>query len=81
MYGNSIQSPFMMSNMTYGPTMLNNSMMRSIPMMHSTPNMLGMQTSRNGLSTLLGLGRAGNTTGGLFSGLRTLNFGNLLTNT
>lgn len=79
MYGNGINNPFMMQNM-YNPVIGANSMMRSIPMMNQAPNMIGMTGARNGLGSLLGLGRTGNT-GGLFSGLKTFNFGNILTNT
>ena len=80
MYGNGINNPFMMQNM-YSPIMGTNSMMRSIPMMNSAPNMLGMGAPRGGLSSLLGLGRTANGSGGIFSGLKSFNFGNLLTNT
>lgn len=79
MYGNGLNNPFVMQNM-YNPMIGTNTMMRSIPMMNSAPNMIGMQASRGGLGSLLGLGRAGGNAGGIFSGVRTLNFGNLLTN-
>ena len=79
MYGNGINNPFMMQNM-YSPMMGTNSMMRSIPMMNSAPNMLGIGAPRSGLSSLLGFGRTANNAGGIFSGLKSLNFGNLLTN-
>lgn len=80
MYGNGINNPFMMQNM-YSPMMGTNTMMRSIPMMNSAPNMLGIGASRGGLNSLLGLGRTANNAGGIFSGLKSFNFGNLLTNT
>ena len=80
MYGNGMNNPFMMQNM-YGGAMGTNTMMRSIPTMNSSPNMIGIGTPQSGLSSLLGLGRSANNAGGIFSGLKSFNFGNLLTNT
>lgn len=80
MYGNGINNPFMMQNM-YGGAMNTNTMMRSIPIMNQTPNMLGIGTPHNGLSSLLGLGRTGGGPGNILGGLKSFNFGNLLTNT
>jgi len=79
MYGNGINDPFMMQNM-YSGMMNTNSMMRSIPMMNSAPNMLGMRASHGGLGSLLGLGRTGGSSN-IWGGLKSFNFGNLLTNT
>ena len=82
MYGNGINNPFMMSNIPYNSMINGNLMMRSIPtmgtsMMRNIPTM--SIAPRSGISSLLG-GRGIANTGNLFSGLKSFNFGGLLTN-
>lgn len=81
MFGNNINGPFMSYNPMMNPS---NTMMgmRGPSMMGiGNPQVIQAPRSGNFLSSLFGLGGRNPNAGGLLSGVRSINFGNILNNT